>query len=309
MSTESLSSTAIGQDILLEAGTNEVEVLVFCIDDERYGVNVAKVREVIQLPVVKPLPRSSVFLDGMITLRDEVIPLFSLRNYFDLPSAPTEMEENVLVTEFSNLRAAFRVDRVDRIYRVSYKSIQGVPAAAGDGDSAITAMVRLGDELIMMVDFERFIMTVGGVQDFEKYETRDVDSAFKRQNIHVLHVEDSAFMRMTIDKALKKSGYTHLSIHNDGEEAWKWLEKHATEDGGPPVDVVITDLEMPKMDGLHLTKKIKDHPVLKSLPVIVFSSLISPDNQKKCLAVGADAQITKPELGSLVETIDKLLQR
>ncbi len=224
-------------------------------------------------------------------------------------SATEEIEEIVLVTEFSKLRAAFRVDEVDRIYRVSYQNIKGIPAAAGDAESAITGMARLGDDVIMMVDFERFIMEVGGMQDFEQCGNQAGAAEFNRQACHVLYAEDSPFLRAAVEKTLKKAGYTNLSIHSDGEQAWKWLETNTTDSGKPPVDIVITDIEMPKMDGLNLTKKIKQHSVLGSLPVIVFSSLISPDNEKKCRAVGADAQITKPELGALVDKLDQMLQR
>jgi len=295
-------------EILLESGTNEVEILVFDLDHEQYGVNVAKVREVIRLPKVKPVPRSNELLDGMLTLREDVVPLYNLRKYFNLPDAPSDVEEIVMITEFSNLRAAFRVDKVDRIHRVSYRGIDSVPAASGDEESAITAIARMGDNLIMMVDFERFIMEVGGIQDFEKCASQIEDAEFQRQDQRVLHAEDSAFMRATIEKALKKAGYGQLVSMNDGKEAWDWLTKNTAAGEKPPVDIVITDIEMPKMDGLNLTKRIKDHPVLRTLPVIVFSSLVSPDNEKKCRAVGADMQITKPELGMLVSRMDKLLK-
>jgi len=296
------------QDILLESGTNEVEVLAFGLADERYGVNVAKVREVIRLPKMIRVPHVHEVTDGVFKLREDIVPLLNLRRYFGLEPGPQSEEDNVIVTEFSNVRVAFRVDHVDRIYRVSYNDVGGLPGGMGAEEAAVTAIAQLGEELVMMVDFERLVMSIGGIQDFERYANQIENTEFNRSEHRLLHAEDSPLMRKTIEKALVKSGYTQLTSMKDGEEARDWHEANTVALGDSTVELVITDIEMTKMDGLHLTKRIKAHPLLKDIPVIVFSSLVSPDNEKKCKAVGADMQITKPELGMLVGNLDRLLK-
>ncbi len=114
-------------------------------------------------------------------------------------------------------------------------------------------------------------------------------------------------MRNLIEGNLVKSGCTNITVCQDGQDAWNRVEQGAGSDGTPAFDLLITDIEMPRMDGLHLTRRIKEHAGLKSLPVIIFSSLVSVDNEKKCRSVGADAQITKPQLDQLVSLIDRLL--
>ncbi len=296
------------QEILLESGTNEVEILAFDLGNERYGVNVAKVREVIHLPKVNRVPHAHEVSDGVFKLREEIVPLYNLRRYFGFEPVDDTLQEAVIVMEFSNIRAAFRVDSVDRIYRLSYDDINGVPGSSDEDGSAITSIAEIAGDLVMMVDFERMVMSISGMDDLDRQASQVADAEFQRSDHRILHAEDSPFMRKSIDKMLRKSGYTQVMQMPDGEEAWNWMAAETKKQGVSPVDVVITDIEMPKMDGLHLTKRIKEHPVLKVLPVIVFSSLVSPDNEKKCRAVGADSQITKPNLAALVSRLDEVLR-
>lgn len=126
-----------------------------------------------------------------------------------------------------------------------------------------------------------------------------------RARYRVFLAEDSPFMRSLMDRVMRSSGYTRLEVFPNGQEAWLALEAAAAGDAGGPVHAVVSDIEMPLMDGLHLTRRIKEHPVLKDVPVVLFSSLVSADNEKKGRQVGASLQIPKPELPEMVRLIDK----
>lgn len=291
-------------NILTDAGTNEVEVLVFHLNQGLYGVNVAKVREIIKVVPLTGLPHGHPAIRGVFKLRDRVHPLVDLRAYFHMPAAADEDQARVVIMEFNNERMGFLVDHVDRIHRVSWQDMNEVPWSGGEGDTAITSVLRIDDKLILMLDFERIAFRIAGVTGLEDAapQTGGVD----RGEIDVLLADDSATMRRMLENSIRNAGFQKLHIAHDGEQAWNMLTE-MLQSGAPP-DVIVTDIEMPRLDGLALTKRIKEHPRLKDLPVIVFSSLVSDDNLKKCEAVGADRQLTKPQLPGLVSIIDELLQ-
>lgn len=290
-------------NILTEAGTNEVEVLIFQLNDGRYGVNVAKVREIIAGTGLTRLPQSHPAVRGVFKLREQVVPLVDLRRFFKMPAAENEEHCRVIVMEFNNDRLGFLVDHVERIHRLSWKSMTEVPWTGGESDPAITSVMHVKDEMVLMLDFERIAFRIAGVNDLKSASPskRNID----RAGVTILLADDSATMRRMLTKSLEDAKFGRLVVVNDGQAALDKLIEMA--DAGDPPDIVITDIEMPKMDGLHLTKRIKEDPRLKHLPVIVFSSLVSDDNLKKCKAVGATRQLTKPQLPDLVETVDDIL--
>ncbi|MCG8409172.1 MAG: chemotaxis protein [Phycisphaerales bacterium] len=290
-------------NILMEAGTNEVEVLVFHLNDGLYGVNVAKVREIITMVPLTRFPNVHPAVRGVFKLRNQVHPLVDLRRFFDMPPAKDEQDSRVIVTEFNNGRMGFMVDHIDRIHRVSWSEMGEVPNVTNDDDTAMTGVLRIDDSLILMLDFERVAFRVAGITDLEAAAPQ-ADGA-DRGEVRVLLADDSSMMRRMLNDSMVNAGFKKISIASDGEEAWNTLKK--LQAAGTLPDVIVTDIEMPKMDGLHFTKRIKENEQLKHLPVIVFSSLVSDDNLKKCKSVGADRQLTKPELPGLVSIIDELI--
>ncbi len=290
-------------NILTEAGTNEVEVLVFRLNEGLYGVNVAKVREIIAKVTLTSLPNSHEAVRGVFKLRDHVYPMVDLRKFFNMPPAKDESNARVIVTEFNSERMGFLVDHVDRIYRVSWGDMSEVPNVNTSEDTALTSVLRVDDRMILMLDFERVAFRIAGITDLE--DAAPEDEGTHRSDIKVLLADDSALMRRMLGTSMTNAGYQDIVMANDGGQAWETLLE-LLESASLP-DIVVTDIEMPKMDGLHLTKKIKEHEQLKHLPVIVFSSLVSDDNLKKCKSVGADRQLTKPELPGLVKVIDELV--
>jgi two-component system chemotaxis response regulator CheV len=184
--------------------------------------------------------------------------------------------------------------------------VSSVPAVEGVQDAPVTSVAHINDNMVLMLDFEQIVHEIGGVDLFAQSASR-IEKNFDRGNQRILLAEDSGMMRKLIENNIVKAGYANLEVCTDGQEAWDTLERDVAAGGISSFALVISDIEMPRMDGLHLTKRIKGHAALKHLPVIIFSSLVSIDNQKKCAAVGADAQITKPQLAELVELIDRLI--
>ncbi len=292
--------------ILLEAGTNELEILVFKLGSKRFGVNVAKVREVIEPLEVARIPQSHPNVLGVFQLRHATLPLIDLsaslgnKNSIDIQSG------KIIILEFNETRIAFLVEGVEYIHRVKTTDIEAIPDTGVMTESPVTCVAHIDKALVLMIDFEKIAFDIGGIDLFSK-DAEKIEANEKRGNQRILLAEDSPVMRRLIKGNLNDSGYKNVTVCFDGEAAWNKLEEGIDEQGQPPYDILITDIEMPKMDGLYLTRRVKNHANLKSIPVVIFSSLVSADNTKKCKSVGADAQITKPELAKLVGLVDSLV--
>jgi two-component system chemotaxis response regulator CheV len=289
-------------DILLEAGTNELEMLVFTLHGTRFGVNVAKVREAI-MPVetVRP-PHLRKEVLGVFKLRDQVIPLVSLRRYFDMPEPEPGMEQRVIVTEFCNKQVGFMVDFVDKIFRIGWDKLSPIPPEAAMNGVALTAVAKIDNAMILVIDFEKIMFEIEGVRPVA---AAGAAMNADRSSYRVLVAEDSACMMEQCVRILHESGYTNVHQASDGEAAWNLLNDAI--ESQMPYHVVLSDVEMPRIDGLHLCKKIKAESKFNNVPVILFSSLISRDNLKKGQSVGADAQISKPDYHGLIESVDHTL--
>lgn len=308
-------------EILLESGTNELEVLVFFLGGQPYGVNVAKVREVIQPQPVAASPGQPACVRGMFNLRGGMLPLVDLHRYFNIQPAESDPKKHrIIVTEFNGARAAFAVERVEHIYRMSWDQMRAVPESGGDDHFAITGITEINGQLVLMLDFESVFDHIN-MQDKLHVERVDNPLGVDRGSQRVWIVEDSKFIRLIMERVLTNSGYVQTRSFDNGLEAWKALqaavEGGADGEGGEALPhLVITDIEMPQMDGLHLTRRIKSDARLAGregarLPgaVLLFSSLITDDTRHKGDAVGADEQIAKPDLPRLVEIVDGWVQR
>lgn len=294
------------QDILVESGTNELEILVFAMGKQRYGVNVAKVREVIEPLTTTRLPESHQAVLGVFQLRDMVTPLIDLRRALHLPAQEEADQRKIFILEFNGARVGFLVDTVEQIYRVSWENVAAVPEMEAVRRAPVTSIAHINDDMVLMLDFEHLVFEVSGLDATETPKDLPANSA-ARGKYHILLAEDSQLMRTVITRNLAEAGYTKLTVCADGQETWDQLERSVANGGPSDFDLMITDIEMPRIDGLHLTKRIKEHPQMQGIPVVIFSSLVSIDNEKKCQTVGADAQITKPQLGDLVRLLDRLI--
>jgi two-component system chemotaxis response regulator CheV len=300
-------------DILLDAGTNELEVLVFTIDGGWFGLNVAKVREVIKPAPLTAAPNQHPSVLGMFNIRGRVLPVVDLGKHLAICAEQPQqrgLEGRVIITEFNGHQTGFLVDNVDQIHRISWSAVKPSPDlnvgkqsndAAGRPISSTTGTLEIDGKLILMIDFESVADSI--LVDSELHidtveNPHNVDRASKR----VILAEDSPFMRKLMTDTFQRSGYTQLEVYADGLSAWEAI---STRPEG--LDAIISDIEMPRLDGLALSKKVKETPALKGVPLLLFSSLISKDNIKKGQQVGVDVQVPKPKLGEMVLLIDKLV--
>lgn len=295
-------------NILLESGTNELEVLEFTLGDNHYGINVAKIREILQYMPVTPVPNTHPSVEGIFMPRDTMITVINLKNCLNLPQ--TDEKGLFIITNFNKLNVAFHVDQVIGIHRVSWENIiKPDETLTGEHGGTATGVIKMNDRLIVILDFEAIVASISPqtglrVNDIDEMEARD------RSDATILIAEDSALLSKLITECLKKSGYTNLIVEENGQEAWDVIKAmQAKGDITKHLDCIITDIEMPLMDGHRLTKLVKSDAELRDIPVIIFSSLVNEEMRKKGEQLGADAQLTKPEIGKLVEAIDKLIDK
>ncbi len=293
-------------DILLEVGTNEIEIMEFTINNDTFGINVAKVKEIMMPTKVKVMPQSHPAIEGVFKPRDQVVSVVNLPLYLGVDN---ESEKSLfIVTSFNSIDIVFRVDTVVGIHRISWSDIQKPgDTVYGGSDGVATGIAKLDGRLITILDFEKIIADICPAISIQ---TEEIDELGEREkkDTKVLMAEDSILLTKLIKSSIIKSGYEDTHNFNNGQELYDFLME-VKEDGTirENVDIIITDIEMPLMDGHRLTKLIKDDPELNHIPVIIFSSLISEAMKRKGESVGADAQLTKPEIGNLVLVMDKLL--
>lgn len=294
-------------NILLENGTNELELLEFTLGNNHYGINVAKVREILNFQPVTPVPNSHASVEGIFMPRDEMISVINLKKCINLP------EDNkdggfFIITNFNKLNIAFHVDAVLGIHRISWADIILPEVTVSSSDQAVsTGVVKMNGKLIVILDFEKIITDICPETGLKM---SDIDKLGKRDRFTepVFIAEDSALLSSMICNCLKKAGYTNLTVFPNGKELWdRLVEMKGDKKLKDKLSLIITDIEMPVMDGHRLTKLVKTDPVLKNVPIVIFSSLINDDMRRKGEMIGADAQLSKPEIGMLVEAIDELL--
>lgn len=293
-------------EILLESGTNEVEIIVFNVGDNLFGINVLKVREIINPIQITGVPRSHEYVEGIINLREDIIPLINLSKVLNIPPSPTPERDKFIVAEMNQLKIAFRVHDIKRIYRLFWTDIEKPDELSNVEQTYAIGYSEIDGEMVILIDFEKIIVEINPqLGDYED-EIKQLGER-ERSEKKILIAEDSAVLRNLLKDTLQEAGYENLVIFSDGAAAWEYLSKLATEKGEhskDDVQLIITDIEMPQMDGHHLTENVKSNEHLKDIPVVIFSSLITDDLYHKGESVGAIAQVTKPQLVNLVSMID-----
>lgn len=294
-------------NILLESGTNELEVLEFVIAGNHYGINVAKVREILSMTKITPIPNSHPCIEGIFMPRDTIITVIDLSRALGFQKEASR-DNMLIITNFNNLNIAFDVEQVLGIHRVSWTDIVEPDVTVNTPGTAIaTGIIKKLESLIIVLDFERIVEEICPETSLRMSEITELGER-ERNNSPILIAEDSSMLQQLILDALTKAGYTNITMNSNGEEAWNTLlqlKKNNGVDYG--VKCVITDIEMPQMDGHRLIRLIRSDEALKHLPIVVFSSLINDDMKRKGESLGADAQITKPQIGQLVGCIDNLI--
>lgn len=295
--------------ILLESGTNELEILEFRVGSNYYGINVAKIREILPYQVPTPIPNADARIEGIFMPRDEIISIVDLSRVMNLPAAQSTAGDMYIVTNFNNLNTAFHVQGVEGIHRVSWGDIiEPDSTINASGMGMATGIVRIDDRLIIILDFEKIVAEINPETGLK---ISDVEHMTGRSRVDspILIAEDSPLLGKMLLDCLKRAGFANIDLTNNGKECWDKLSAYQ-EQGvlDQKVACVITDIEMPQMDGHHLTKLIKSDEQMMHIPVIIFSSLINGEMRKKGESLGADMQLSKPEIGQLVGAIDQILQ-
>jgi len=296
-------------NILLESGTNELEIMEFTISGHLFGINVAKVTEIMTASPITDMPKAHPFIEGIFKPREQVITVIDLSQYLGLGVSDNPDKDIFIITRFNQMDFAFHVHSVVGIDRISWSMLQKPDQIIYGGDEGVaTAIADYQSRLITILDFEKIVAEINSRAGIQISDL-DVLGSRTRQEAPIVVVEDSTLLSKMIIESLDKAGYVKTTKLDNGKEAWDYLTE--IKNSGRPIQsqvaCVITDIEMPLMDGHHLTKLIKEDKDFKHLPVILFSSLIDEEMRKKGEEVGADEQITKPEILSLVNIVDRLI--
>ncbi len=299
------------------AGTNRIEILLFSLGEDRehgreevFGINVFKVREVILVPEITRAPDMPAVLEGMVSLRGNTLPVINLIKYCGIDSGS---EPNIMiVTEYNNSVQGFLVHAVDNIERLAWEQIKSPPAIMDSQHGGlITAVTEIENKgLVMIMDVEKILVDAAGLyQDDNTYEgipTLEADSKT------IIFADDSSVARDQISRTLDEMGVHHISAVN-GLEAWNKLvgiadnadahDRRAADE----IQLVLTDIEMPEMDGYVLTRKIKEDARFNGIPVVMHSSLSADANMSLGKSVGVDAYVPKFKPQELARIIIQLL--
>lgn len=292
--------------ILLENGTNELEVLEFRLDGNAYGINVAKIKEIINYQEVTPVPNSHPSIEGIFMPRDTMITAIDLKNC--LQRGVSEPGGLFIITNFNKLDIAFHVDSVVGIHRVSWREIIKPGSTISTSEDGVsTGIIKFDDRLIIILDFEKIVTDINPETGLK---VADIEELGERHRIDVpiLIAEDSPLLNKLIVDSLHKAGYVNLIHTENGQQAYDVIQECKKEGTlKEHVQCIITDIEMPLMDGHRLTKLVKTDDATKDIPIVIFSSLVNDDMKRKGEALGANAQLSKPEIGNLVRVVDELV--
>lgn len=295
-------------NILLESGTNELEILEFVVGGNYYGINVAKIREILTYNTLTPIPNAHPNVEGAFSTRGETISIVNLAKCLGMAEQEAGREDMFLITNFNELTVGFHVHGVVGIHRVNWSAIIKPDSIINSASSSVaTGIVNFDGKLVILLDFEKIVADISpevgiNLSSVEALGERKVCKS------PILYAEDSQLLSTLIFDGLQKAGYVNLMPTNNGLELWELLQKYKEEGTVKEnVSCVITDIEMPQMDGHRLLKLIKDDPELKDIPVIVFSSLINEEMRRKGERLGADAQLSKNEFGEFIKKLDEIL--
>ena len=291
-----------------DAGEQTLRLMEFVIAGGHFGINVAKVHEILkysQYPIT-PMPNSNPFVEGIFRPRTETMTVINLAAYMGLPPSEDEDRDILIVTKLNNIKTAFHVHGVENISPVKMSDIEKPdPTIYGGEDGMTTGIAKYNDKLVTIVDFEKILFDISpdtgfSISDVDKLGSRT------RSNKPILLAEDSPLLERLIISSLEKAGYVNIICTANGQEAWNILQN--AKSGLIPIEervaAVITDIEMPLMDGNRLLSLIKEDEVLKKIPVIVFSSIITDEMRVNGEKLGAVASISKPEISNLINILD-----
>ena len=293
--------------VTTEAGTNEWQLVVFVLGEQTFAINVDKTREILRWPGCRAIPDAPVALIGITSVRGEVLPMVDLRIFLGIqPTTPLE-QSKVIIAEFNEVKLGFVVDAVERIYRIKSEDLDASMTGKYLGDW-ILYVIKRDSRNVLLLDYEAIVQTISPQLVIQHSgdpakAVAMMDGVGHPADYHIIVAEDSPLIRKQVEDALVASGFTNLNICPDGKVAYDAIVRDREH-----CDLLITDVEMPHLDGLTLTRRIKENVETKDVPVIVFSSIMSADIKRKAASVGANYQVTKPEITQLIEHVVKVIR-
>lgn len=300
-------------NILLESGTNELELLEFTVGENSFGINIAKVNEVMFWQEVTPIPEASPEIEGVFIPRDKLISIINLHKVLKIQQP--EGKGMFIICQFNQMDIGFHVSSVKGIQRISWNDISAPPRVVSNSEQGLassmaTGIAKVNGKIIIILDFEKIVadlhkssgLDISGIDDIGTLNGIESEKC-------IVVADDSPLLNRLIVDALKQKGFHNIHSFGDGQEAWDFVSQYRNEeDILSKIACVVSDIEMPRMDGHHLTKLIKDDKNLRHIPVLLFSSLINEQMKAKGEAVGANAQFSKPQMKELVKTLISLIK-
>ncbi len=257
---------------------------------------------------VKEMPHAHRAVEGVFKPRDSVITVIDLPKYLGIDESSDDNKDLFIITNFNKMFIAFRVHAVVGIHRIKWSDIQKPDKIIYSGEDGVaTGLADCKNHLITILDFEKIIADIAPETTIKIV---DVERLGERVTHYgkILIAEDSVLLSKLIHDCLHQAKYINTEKFDNGHELWEYLSDiRENEEKLNEIDCIITDVEMPRMDGHRLTKLIKDDKVLKKIPVVIFSSLINPEMYRKGLEVGANEQLTKPEIAKLITILDRFI--
>ncbi|MBR4027496.1 MAG: chemotaxis protein CheV [Lachnospiraceae bacterium] len=290
-----MADTKVLETTVEQNQMNQIEVLEFRLDGKAFGINIGKVREIIEYHPITPMPKTHPGIEGVFMPRDTMITAVDLK--ICLGIGESEKKGKYILTNFNNLNIAFHVDEVVGIHRIAWKDIMIPEATSSSYDNGnITGVVKVANRLMVIPDFETLMADINPeigikINDMDKLGDREYNE------ISVLVVEDSSLMNKLLLDALKQAGYHRLIHAENGQQAWNFMKTFMREGTlRDNIRCVITDIEMPIMDGFNLIKKMKAEKETSTIPIIIYTSMVNDDMLKKGKKLGVDSQLVKQEV-------------
>jgi two-component system chemotaxis response regulator CheV len=297
-------------NILLESGTNEVEILEYIIDGQEYGINVLKVQQIIETDKVSitKTPNSENTI-GVVLHQGESIPILNINDCLgDSNSKTSDLKKLIIITEFNLQINGIIVDSVNKIHRISWDSIKRTSLNNKKEDSIIVGVCHIDDRQLLLLDYESILSS--NVNNINIEDDSPIMLS-NRSDKTVLFADDSNLIRKTLGNCLNNMGYKNIKSFDNGKSLLDYFKNLVDESIQKNkkitdlVDIVLTDIEMPQLDGLTLCKEIKN--ITKDVPVIIISSLINSQMIEKCISVKANNYISKKDLQKIEVLLDQTL--
>ena len=291
-------------EIVFDSSTNELQLLEFLVGDEYFGINIAKVSEIIRFTELTPIPNAPASIEGVFTHRDKLVTVIDLHEVLGRPMAEEHGNGLFIVCDFEQFIVAFHVSTVIGIKKLSWSTIEKPPSVSKDNtDSITTGMAKIEDEnkIIMILDFEKIICDLNLNPDNEGADVSTLEVCDSTDfNKQLIIAEDSPFLCKALVDALKKVGFKNIHVYYNGADAWEFIKSKKGTPQRSEIGAIISDIEMPQMDGHTLTRLIKSDKELKTIPVFIFSSLIHENMRGRGDSAGADGQFARSELADLI---------